>query len=137
MTLLVDAGPLVASIDRDDEHHVASRELLETHPGPMLVPTLVVTEVAQLVSKRVGANAEVGFLADLSRGAFNIDGVAPADWARIAELVWRYRDLRLGTVDASVIAASERLRVTDVATLDRRHFGVVVPAHVPRLTLLP
>jgi len=40
-------------------------------------------------------------------------------------------------VDASVIAAAERLGVTTVATLDQRHVGVVVPAHVRSLTLLP
>ncbi len=31
------------------------------------------------------------------------------DWARMAELVWKYRDLPLGSVDASVIVAAERL----------------------------
>jgi hypothetical protein len=36
-----------------------------------------------------------------------------------------------------VIALSERLRITEVATLDRRHFSVVRPAHVRALTLLP
>ncbi len=56
---------------------------------------------------------------------------------RIAELVSVYRDLPLGTVDASVVAAAERLGVTEIATLDRRHFGVVRPAHVDAFELLP
>lgn len=137
MALLVDAGPLYAYIDGDDKHHEASSELLQTHPGPLLVPMLVVTEVAQLIAARLGAQDEVRFLGDLDSGAFIVDHVVAGDWLRIAELVWRYRDLRLGTVDASVIAASERLGVTTVATLDRRHFGVVVPAHAACLTLLP
>jgi predicted nucleic acid-binding protein len=59
------------------------------------------------------------------------------DYARMAELVLTYGDLPLGTTDASVIAIAERLKVTDVATLDRRHFAVVRPAHVTALTLLP
>jgi predicted nucleic acid-binding protein len=42
---------------------------------------------------------------------------------RIAELVATYRDLPLGTVDASIVAASERLEITDIATIDRRHFA--------------
>ena len=50
------------------------------------------------------------------------------DWLRIAELVAHYRELPLVTVDASVVAMAERLSVTTVATLDRRHFGVVQPA---------
>jgi predicted nucleic acid-binding protein len=51
----------------------------------------------------------------------------PADWLRIAELVARYDDLPLGTVDASVVATAERLEVAEVATFDRRHFTVVQP----------
>ncbi|PVC89468.1 hypothetical protein DBP19_20775 [Streptomyces sp. CS090A] len=43
----------------------------------------------------------------------------------------------LGAVDASVIAVAERYGVKRVATLDRRHFTVVKPRHVPALTLLP
>jgi uncharacterized protein len=48
-----------------------------------------------------------------------------------------YGDLPLGSVDASVVAAAERLRATTVATLDRRHFGVVRPAHTEAFELLP
>jgi hypothetical protein len=60
-----------------------------------------------------------------------------ADWLRIAELVARYRDLPLGTVDASVVSAAERLGITEIAAIDRRHFTVVRPDHVGAFTLLP
>jgi len=43
----------------------------------------------------------------------------------------------LGPTDASVIAIPARLNLAEVATLDRRHFAVVRPAHVGTLTLLP
>ena len=136
-TLLVDAGPLYAYVDGDDRHHASSLELLETHPGPLVVPMLVITEVAYLLATRLGVEAEVRFLGDLASGAFSIEPVPPGDWLRIAELVAAYRDLPLGTVDASVVAAAERLAVTAVATLDRRHFGVVRPRHADAFTLLP
>jgi len=48
-----------------------------------------------------------------------------------------YGDLPLGTVDASVVAAAERLDITTIATIDRRHFSVVRPSHVEAFTLLP
>ncbi len=112
-------------------------ELLRTHPGPIVVPVLVVTEVAYLVSTRLGWQAEVRFLGDLAGGTFTTTPVGPGDWVRIAELVSSYRDLPLGTVDASVVAAAERLNVAGLATLDRRDFGVVRPRHVHRLRLLP
>jgi uncharacterized protein len=60
-----------------------------------------------------------------------------ADYARMADLVVVYGSLPLGTTDASVIALAERLKLAEVATLDRRHFRVVRPNHVNALTLLP
>ena len=133
----MDAGPLYAYVDADDRHHRACLELLETHPGPLIVPQLVITEVVYLVASRLGAAAEVRFLGDLASGAFTVEGVQPSDWLRIADLVWTYRDLPLGTVDASVVAAAERLRISEIATLDRRHFSVVRPAGLAGFDLLP
>ena len=125
IALIVDAGPLYAYVDRDDRHHAACLDLLETHPGPLIVPTLVITEVRTCSRTRLGVDAEIRFLGDLAAGNLIGEPVAAADWMRIAELVGRYRDLPLGTVDASVISAAERLGSTEIATLDRRHFTVV------------
>jgi predicted nucleic acid-binding protein len=59
------------------------------------------------------------------------------DWRRAGELVLRYADLPLGAVDASVVAVAERLGLTEIATIDRRHFSVVRPRHVDVFRLLP
>lgn len=103
----------------------------------MIVPTLVITEVVYLLGTRLGTEPEVRFLGDLADGAFVVEPVAAEDWLRIAELVARYRDLPLGTVDASVIATAERLGIKEIATIDRRHFTVVRPRHAAAFTLLP
>jgi len=103
----------------------------------LIVPVLVVTEVAYLIASRLGVEAEVRFLGDLASGDLLAEHVAADDWLRIAELTARYHDLPLGTVDASVVTAAERLQITEVATLDHRHFQVVRPSHVAAFTLLP
>ena len=128
---------MYAYVDADDRHHSASLELLSAHPGPLIVPTLAITEVTYLIGTRLGAEAEVRFLGDLASGDLIAEPVAAGDWLRIAELVHSYRDLPLGSVDASVIALAERLDVRTVATVDRRHFSVVRPQHCERLELLP
>lgn len=133
----MDAGPLYAYVDADDDHHADCLTLLEGHPGPLLVPELVVTEVVYLLGTRLGAEAEVRFLGDFAAGNLIAEPVAAEDWLRMAELVGRYADLPLGSVDASVVAAGERLAVREVATLDRRHFGVVRPRHLDAFELLP
>jgi uncharacterized protein len=101
------------------------------------VPTLVVTEVAYLLATRIGWEAEARFVGDIASGALTLEPVHPADALRIVELVARYHDLPLGTVDASVVAAAERLGAIEIATVDRRHYGVVRPRHTKAFTLLP
>ena len=133
----MDSGPLYAYVDGDDAHHSSCRELLESYQGPLLVPTLVITEVVYLLATRLGWQPEVRFLGDLASGNFVLEPVHAADLLRIAELVARYHDLPLGTVDASVLTAAERLGTTEIATLDHRHFAVVRPKHVKTLQLLP
>lgn len=135
--LVVDSGPLFAFLDRRDPLHASCVELFETHPGPLVVPTLVLAEVTYLASERLHIDAELRLLADLALGNFITEAVHATDWLRIAELVAHYVDLRLGTVDASVVAAAERLGVTTIATLDPRHFSVVRPKHAESFKLLP
>lgn len=122
MTVVFDTGPLVAAIDRSDKHHARCAALLETLQGPRLVPTTVLVEVCWLLEERP----------DVKHAA-----ITSEDLARMASLVRTYADLPLGAVDASVIAGAERLKLTDVATLDRRHFPVVRPRHADALNLLP
>jgi hypothetical protein len=111
--------------------------LLASHQGPLIVPQLVVAEVAYLLEARIGVEAEVRFLGDLAAGNLIPEPVRAGDWIRIAELVAGYRDLPLGTVDASVVAAAERLGLVQLATLDRRHFTVVRPSHATAFEILP
>ena len=134
---MVDAGPLYAYVDRAEPRHAECLELLRTWPGRLIVPILVIAEVTYLVGTRLGPRAEVLLLGDIASGTLQPEPVHAADWMRITRLVARYADFPLGTTDASVVAAAERLEVDDVATLDRRHFSAVVPDHVPAFTLLP
>jgi predicted nucleic acid-binding protein len=135
--LIVDAGPLVAAAATRDRNHGRCVELLANARGPLIVPMLVVTEVAYFLADRIGETAERAFAASLRLGELIAEPVEPPDWNRIGELLEQYEDLGLGVVDASVIAACERLGQTELATLDRRHFSVVRPRHCAALTLLP
>jgi len=109
--------------------HLANRRLL--------VPATVVAEVGYLLNREVGARVESLFLTALADGDFTPVDLTGEDYRRAAELVTTYADLPLGTTDATVVALAERLGVTEVATLDRRHFTVVRPRHATALTLLP
>ena len=109
----------------------------ETATEPLVVPQLVVGESAYLVGRIAGTTIEVRLLRELEASSLAFEPFEPADLGRIAELVEIYADLRLGTVDASVIATAERLGATTIVTLDRRHFTVVRPRHVDAFDLVP
>jgi predicted nucleic acid-binding protein len=135
--LLVDAGPLYAAAATRDKHHQRAVELLASSPRPLLVPALVLTEVSYLLSDRIGPHAELAFSRSLANAELVVEPVLDADWTRITELMEQYLDMPLGMVDASVIAAAERLGIEIVATLDHRHFRAVRPRHVQAFTLVP
>ena len=135
--LIVDAGPLIAAASRRDRHHAQCAELLATATGPLVVPSLVVTEVAYFLADRIGPNAERAFAESFRLGQMAVEPVEAEDWIRIVGLLDEYEDLGIGIVDASVIAACERLGETKLATLDRRHFSAVRPVHCEAFDLLP
>jgi predicted nucleic acid-binding protein len=120
---IVDAGPLYASVDEDDLDHARSIAVLRRRDLDLVVPALVIAEVSYLVGKRLGAQIESAFLRGLT--ALEVEPPAPRDWPAIADLVARYADLRLGTVDASVAVLADRLDTDLIVTLDTRHFGVI------------
>jgi uncharacterized protein len=135
LALIVDTGPLVAMLDATDPDHRRCADLLQGSAEPRVVPVCVLVEVEYLL--RPWPDAFLALLADFETGALELVDL-PARWLlRAGELIARYRDLSLGLVDATVIAASEMLDEPKVATLDRRHFSVVRPDHVETLTLLP
>jgi uncharacterized protein len=138
--IVCDTGPLVAAaLSNDSDHQACVTLFSELHEvgTELLVPATVAAEVGYLLARESGARVESLFLRSLADGDFSAVDLTAADYARMAELVVTYGDLPLGTTDASVIAIAERLRLTEVATPDRRHFAVVRPTHVNALTLLP
>ena len=135
--LIVDSGPLVAAAATRDRNHERCVDLLSKAEGPLLVPTLVVTEVAYFLADRIGTAAERAFANALRGGELLCEPVDPADWSRIVQVLDEYADAEIGIVDASVLATCERLGQTKLATLDRRQFSLLRPRHCQALTLLP
>lgn len=128
---------LYALVDRDDAWHSRVRAWWERSREDVLVPVIVLPEVAYLLGRRIGADAELAFARAISDGEFTLEALAPEDVERAADLMGIYIDTPLGLVDACVVAAAERLDIVSVLTVDRRHFSIVRPRHVPSLKLLP
>ncbi|GAA3005853.1 type II toxin-antitoxin system VapC family toxin [Streptosporangium longisporum] len=135
--LICDTGPLYAAMNRKDQDHDRCLDLLETHPGPLILPGPVLAEVCWLLESRIGPAAEADFLQSIVDGELVMEPLTTVDIARMKALVVKYANFPLGAVDASVIAVAERLGVREIATIDHRHFGAVRNVQGGHFTLLP
>ena len=137
MALILDTGPLYASLDRSDADHATCRRLIEAANEPLIIPAPVLVEVDYWIQVRLHAGVLVALLDDILAGAYQVEALQPEDYRRVRELCDRYADSDIGFVDAAILAVVERLNEPKLATLDRRHFGVLRPRHVDALRLLP
>jgi uncharacterized protein len=101
------------------------------------VPAPVLVELDYMVSRALGAEVFPAFVDQIRDGVLVVESLTSRDYERTAELMRTYADLRVGFVDAAVLAIVERLREPKLATLDHRHFSVMRPRHVDALELLP
>jgi predicted nucleic acid-binding protein len=137
MALILDTGPLYASLDRSDADHRPCRELIETTTEALIIPAPVLVEVDYWVHQRLHPGVFVALLDDIAAGAYRVEDLTVTDYRRVRDLCDRYADADIGFVDAAVMAIVERLDEPKLATLDHRHFGLVRPRHRDAIHLLP
>ncbi|MGW0820998.1 type II toxin-antitoxin system VapC family toxin [Streptomyces sp. NPDC002845] len=66
--LIVDSGPLVAFLNRNDPDHERCADLLESYDGDLVVTPYVLTECCYLVAKYLGAEAEINLVESVVGG---------------------------------------------------------------------
>ena len=137
MALILDTGPLYASLDRSDDDHASCRSLIESAAEPLVIPAPVLVEVDYWIHRRLHPGVLVALIDDIREGAYQVENLTAGDHRRIRELCDRYADLDIGFVDAAVMAVVERLDEPKLATLDHRHFSVVRPLPRESIALLP
>ena len=110
--VLADTGPLYAANDRQDEHH--RRALRELHRfsderTEILIPYPILLEAYSLVLYRLGRQAAIGWLDEVSESLF----VNPAaeDYSQGLMTVRKFPDQRITMVDATVAAMATRMGV--------------------------
>jgi len=137
VALVVDTSVALAALVPSDRHHDACAALLRDRGEPVVLPAVTLPELDYFCGVAERRDRFVEVLRSIRAGAVEIADVRPADYVRAEELLETYADLRVGFVDAGVLAIVERLGETKLATLDHRHFGAMRPRHVVSLELLP
>ena len=114
--VIVDAGPLVALLNRRDKHHAWVVQQLGDIQPPMLTCEAVLAEATYLTRAEPGARAAL--IEMLGEGFLSI-GMALADHhSTILTMVRRYTDVPMSLADACLVRLAELYPQSPVLTLD-------------------
>jgi uncharacterized protein len=133
--VLVDAGPLVALLDRGDPAHDDCVAALKSIRRPLTTVWPAFTEAMYLL--RGSWAGQKALWSRVETGALTISPLDDLDAPRMRELMEKYRDLPMDLADAALVRVAERDRVNDIFTLDRRHFTLYRPGRRRRFAIVP
>lgn len=135
--IIADTSGLLALFNRREPAHEAVATVVEAEKDPLVVSPYVVAELDYLAATRLGVDAELAILAELSGGAYILAGTSVEDLTMAARIIERYRGQRVGLGDASLVVLADRHRTRSILTLDHRHFDVLRPLGGGRFRVLP
>ena len=115
-TVLVDAGPLIALFDRDDNYHKAVKDFLLKGQYRFVSTAAVLTEVSYMLNFNVEAQIDF-FEWVLKKGVILYD-VECGGISRIIELIRKYSDLPMDFADATLVLAAEKTGIRSIISID-------------------
>ena len=133
--VLVDAGPLIALLDVNDDRHAWAVAQLKRLPLAITTVWPAVTEAAHMLAKR-GPGPEK-LLAALANSGVEIAAQDSEDYAALHHLVEQYDDLPMDLADAALVHAYHRDGFDAVMTTDIRDFSVYRVAGKPLRLITP
>lgn len=133
--ILVDAGPLVAILNRRDRDHESCVGVLKNIKRRLLTTWMPVTEAMYLLDFSI--TAQGALLEFIERGVLQILDITTRDLPAIHSLMQKYHDQPMDFADASLLHVAEREELHEIFTLDRRDFGVYRLRKNRALKILP
>ena len=135
--IVVDSSALLAALDEAEPKHERVARVLASVMKPPILSPFVLAELDYFLLRNLGVELELEFLSDVGRGsyelaAFDVDAVVQAH-----DLIARYRDLRIGLADASIVVLAARYETNRILTLDERLFRALRTLDGKPFTLLP
>ncbi len=90
-----------------------------------------------MLLRDVSSEAVADFIESFAISDMVLEAPQSSDYTRAAEIIRQYADAPVDFVDAIIVAIAERLSITRILTIDRRHFYMFRPRHCPAFELLP
>lgn len=133
--IIADTGPLVAYLDRSDQHHEWAKEVLATLTEPLLTCDAVLAEVTFLLQR--GGIAAGLPIRMVERGVLKSEFSTAREAHALRTLLERYDDVPMSLADACVVRMSELHNGAQVWTTDsdftiyRRNRRSLIPLIMP------
>jgi predicted nucleic acid-binding protein len=115
---VLDAGPLIAALNRDDEHHRWATETIARLRPPFHSCPEAMAEAAAMTG-RPAAIVEMIHAGEIVL-SFNLAAQA----ASVLALLRKYADRDMDLADACIVRMTELAKDCRVVTVDRRDFSV-------------
>jgi predicted nucleic acid-binding protein len=133
--VLVDAGPLVALLDRSDNHHREIVQALGKIEDPLVSVWPVLVEAMYLLS--FSFQAQKALWEIFETGAVQLLPLDESDIPPMKSLMEKYQDLPMDMADAALVRVAEREGIRRVLSLDQRDFSIYRLARKGKFILLP
>jgi uncharacterized protein len=114
--VLLDTGPLVALLDRNDRFHTWMKEIWVNIEPPILTCEAVMTESCFLLRHLYGAKESAISL--LRRGIVQIPYDLSEEAQAVEELMRRYSSVPMSLADACLVSMTELYSTSELLTLD-------------------
>ncbi|HEX6036888.1 type II toxin-antitoxin system VapC family toxin [Longimicrobium sp.] len=116
---LTDTGPLVALLDRDDQHYASCMAATDgLGPGPMVTTWPCFTEAMHLLGKHGGHRYQSALWRLYFARHVVIHELSQPEIDRAAGLMEKYSNVPMDLADASLVAVAESHAVRRVFTTD-------------------
>ena len=135
--MIVDTSALLAYFNAREPDHEAVSGVIDINDELLVVSPYVLAELDYLIAKRVGVDAELEVLRELSSGAWELAVVGVAELELTTSIIEKYSDQDIGVADASMVVLADRYQTRTIVTLDRRHFDVLRPIGGGRFSIRP
>jgi predicted nucleic acid-binding protein len=135
--IVLDTGGLYAALDANETLHGRTVAALVTSRPPRVISPFVLAELDYLIATRVGHQAQMALIEEVTRGAYQLDLFSSEDMGHAKRIMERYGDLRIGLADASVVVLANRHKTLDLLCTDERHFRALRGSADKPFRLLP
>ena len=115
-TVLVDAGPLIALFDRDDNYHEKIFNFIKNKRYKFVTTTSVITEVSHMLDFSI--QAQTMFFEWILKEGVLLQEIQQKDLSRIIELVKKYSDRPMDFADATLVITAERTGIREIISID-------------------